>query len=167
MNNRTVGFAQKAKGAEFSSTDFRDTRDEHTAPEHWAAVRGFVDPLTATDRHDLIHKGMSTRLFLALVASFDRVTKEDVYLVAGISEKTAARRKDATLPREAADAAMALIEITSLAEDVLGSHDNAEQWLVTPALGLDNRRPIELLSTRGGAEMVKTLLIRMDYGVYA
>ena len=43
----------------------------------------------------------------------------------------------------------------------------AEQWLVTPALGLDGRKPIDLMSTRAGGEMVKAHLTRMDYGVYA
>jgi len=87
--------------------------------------------------------------------------------VIGISEKTAGRRKHEMLPREAADATLALIEITSLAERVLGSHAEAEQWLVTPALGLDGRKPIELIATRAGAEMVKAHLVRIDHGVYA
>jgi putative toxin-antitoxin system antitoxin component (TIGR02293 family) len=76
-------------------------------------------------------------------------------------------RKSETLPPEAADATLSLIEITTLAESVLGSLEDAEQWLVTPAIGLDGRKPIDLISTRAGAEMVKTHLIRMDYGVYA
>jgi putative toxin-antitoxin system antitoxin component (TIGR02293 family) len=56
---------------------------------------------------------------------------------------------------------------TSGAIDVLGSKDAAEHWLAAPAIGLDQRQPIDLLQSSEGAELVKTLLTRMDYGVYA
>ena len=35
------------------------------------------------------------------------------------------------------------------------------------AIGLDNRRPIDLLSSAAGAEAVENALTRMEYGVYA
>ena len=38
--------------------------------------------------------------------------------------------------------------------------------LSTPAVALDQRRPIELLSTAVGAELVEQLLTRIEYGVY-
>jgi len=50
---------------------------------------------------------------------------------------------------------------------VLGSQEAAERWLSTPAMALDRRRPIDLLQSSEGTELVKTLLTRMDYGVYA
>ena len=135
--------------------------------ESWATLRRCVDQLSPMLRHDLVRDGVSTNLLLALLGTFDRISKQEVYSVIGISEKTTSRRKDHILPREAADATLALIEITSLAENVLGSHAEAEQWLMTPAVGLDGRKPIDLIATRAGAEMVKTHLIRIDYGVYA
>lgn len=49
---------------------------------------------------------------------------------------------------------------------VLGSVKNAQLWLETPALGLDGAKPIDLLNSARGIEEVKTLIIRMDYGVY-
>ena len=51
--------------------------------------------------------------------------------------------------------------------DVLSSQEAAERWLSTPALGIDGRKPIDLLQSTEGTELVKTLLTRMDYGVYA
>ena len=135
--------------------------------DSWTTVRGSFDRLSPLLRHDLVNQGVSTSLLMALLATYNRVSKQEVYGVIGISEKTAGRRKHEMLPREAADATLALIEITSLAERVLGSHAEAEQWLVTPALGLDGRKPIELIATRAGAEMVKAHLVRIDHGVYA
>ena len=57
--------------------------------------------------------------------------------------------------------------VTGQAVEVLGSREAAERWLSTPAMGLDQRQPIELLQSSEGTDLVKTLLTRMDFGVYA
>lgn len=43
----------------------------------------------------------------------------------------------------------------------------AEQWLERPAIGLDQRRPIDLLGTPAGVELVEDYLERLEYGVCA
>ena len=48
----------------------------------------------------------------------------------------------------------------------LGSQEDAEQWLERPAIGLDQRRPIDLLATPAGVEIVEAFLTRLKYGVY-
>ncbi|WP_245314068.1 antitoxin Xre/MbcA/ParS toxin-binding domain-containing protein [Bradyrhizobium elkanii] len=53
------------------------------------------------------------------------------------------------------------------ATDVFGSQEEAEQWLERPAIGLDQRRPIDLLVTPAGVELVEQYLTRLAYGVYA
>lgn len=60
-----------------------------------------------------------------------------------------------------------LAEVLAKADEVLGSREDAEHWLAAPAIGLDARRPIDLMDTPQGAELVKTLLDRMAHGVYA
>jgi putative toxin-antitoxin system antitoxin component (TIGR02293 family) len=50
---------------------------------------------------------------------------------------------------------------------VLGSQEDAEQWLERPAIGLDQRRPIDLLATSAGTQIVEEFFQRLDYGVYA
>lgn len=57
--------------------------------------------------------------------------------------------------------------VRAMAEEVLGSAEAANEWLTTKAMGLEFRRPIDLVNTSPGAEAVKTLLQRMKYGVYA
>jgi putative toxin-antitoxin system antitoxin component (TIGR02293 family) len=47
---------------------------------------------------------------------------------------------------------------------VLGSEAAAVEWLQTPAIGLDQRRPIDVMLT--DPQLVHDLLVRMDYGVY-
>ena len=72
-----------------------------------------------------------------------------------------------TLDHNASDRALRLASVLNQATDVLGSQLAAEHWLSSPAIGLDRRIPIDLLQSSEGTAMVKTLLSRMEYGVYA
>ena len=59
-----------------------------------------------------------------------------------------------------------LVEILAKATAVLGSKEDAEQWLEKPTIGLDQRKPTDLLATPAGVEMVEDYLGRLEYGVY-
>lgn len=67
---------------------------------------------------------------------------------------------------EQIESAPKLVKILSKATEVFGDRQTAENWMVTPAIGLDQRRPVDLLATPAGTKLVEYLLIRMDYGVY-
>ena len=60
-----------------------------------------------------------------------------------------------------------LAEVLAKATAVFGSKQEAEQWLERPAMGLNQRKPIDLLATPAGVELVEDFLIRLEYGVYA
>ena len=49
---------------------------------------------------------------------------------------------------------------------MLGSQEEAEQWLKRPAIGLDRQRPIDLLTTPAGLKLVEDYLGRLEYDVY-
>jgi putative toxin-antitoxin system antitoxin component (TIGR02293 family) len=86
-----------------------------------------------------------------------------------MSLRTYQRRKDALakpLSQEQSGRTWKFAEILSKATDVFGSQQEAEQWLERPAIGLDQRRPIDLLATPAGVELVEEYLERMVYGVY-
>ena len=57
-------------------------------------------------------------------------------------------------------------EIVAQATKVFGTREAAERWLITPAMGLDRQKPIDLMATSTGAEQVKLFLVRLKYGVY-
>jgi hypothetical protein len=57
-------------------------------------------------------------------------------------------------------------EILSHATRVFGSQAEAGQWLGRPAIGLDQRMPIDLLRTHPGARLVAEYLTRIEHGVY-
>lgn len=131
----------------------------------WAELGSYVSTLNPVSRHTLVSKGVSTKMLYTLLDSFERISKSEIFAVVGFSSKTANRRKDAAMSLPVSDATLSLIEIKSLAESVLGSSAEAEEWLNKPALALDGYKPMALIATRAGAELVKDLLIRLDYGV--
>jgi putative toxin-antitoxin system antitoxin component (TIGR02293 family) len=59
-----------------------------------------------------------------------------------------------------------LAEILARATFVFGSKEEAEKWLVNPAIGLDQRKPIDLLATPAGVELVEDFLVRLEHSVH-
>jgi putative toxin-antitoxin system antitoxin component (TIGR02293 family) len=57
-------------------------------------------------------------------------------------------------------------EIVAKTIQVFGSQEEALAWLERPALGLEQRRPIDLLSATAGVKLVEDLLGPLEYGVY-
>jgi putative toxin-antitoxin system antitoxin component (TIGR02293 family) len=57
-------------------------------------------------------------------------------------------------------------DVIERATEILGSREAAENWFNSPQLGLGWNRPVDLLATPEGTEMVETLLGRIYFGVY-
>ena len=130
----------------------------------------FKESITGLRAHDLVTKGMSVADARGLLKSFTVIGQAQLYGVLGITPRTMQRRSASerkTLDQNASDRALRLMAVMGQASDVLGSREAAERWLSAPAMGLDQRVPIDLLASSEGTEMVKTLLERMEYGVYA
>lgn len=59
-----------------------------------------------------------------------------------------------------------LAELLAMATSVFGMETLAEAWMTEPAMGLGWRRPMDLLETAEGAEIVSVFLGRLKCGVY-
>jgi putative toxin-antitoxin system antitoxin component (TIGR02293 family) len=59
-----------------------------------------------------------------------------------------------------------LKKVHETAQRVLGTDELAKHWLTHPAMALDGKRPIDLLTTESGINTVKDLLIRLEYNIY-
>ncbi|MDB5786352.1 antitoxin Xre/MbcA/ParS toxin-binding domain-containing protein [Caballeronia mineralivorans] len=134
-----------------------------------ASVIRKVADMTPLQAHDIVTLGLPVTLAREMIDTYEFVGRDAVLQAIGISERTLQRGKDGDrlLDSNATDRLIRLASITERAIDVLGSKEAADQWLSAPAIGLDQRRPIDLLQSSEGADLVKTLLTRMDYGVYA
>ncbi|MHA7775027.1 type II RES/Xre toxin-antitoxin system antitoxin [Roseibium sp. M-1] len=123
------------------------------------------------DAHDVIVQGIPAKSLLHLVEGVRVLSTGDVLNKAiGISLRTLQRRKsDAkqkVLSTEQSSRAWRFAEIIAQATEIMGSQEAAEAWILEPAIGLNNRRPIDLLASAAGAEAVETYLTRLEYGVY-
>lgn len=125
---------------------------------------------TEMQAHEAVEKGLPSAALHHLVGHL-AVIDVDTSLEKGIglSRRTYQRTKETPkrlLSTDQSGRMWRFAHVLALATDVLGSQQAAEEWLATPAPALNQRRPIDLLSTPAGAEMVESLLRRIDYGVY-
>lgn len=133
----------------------------------WDAIVALTLLPSGVERHNLVLQGLSTQILKNALETFQLVPEARLLHAIGLSSKTLGRREETRLGPRHSDAAMALIEVTEMADRVLGSRSLAENWLTEPALALDGQRPLDLISSTPGIEAVKDLLTRMEYGVYA
>lgn len=127
---------------------------------------------TTLEAHDLLMTGLPAPALVHLtdhVAFLGLDTALDKAI--GISVRTLQRRKkDAgavLLSVDQSNRTWKFAEILGRATDIFGSRPEAEAWMNTPATGLGQRKPIDLLATAVGVEAVEDYLTRIDYGVYA
>lgn len=84
---------------------------------------------------------------------------------ASVSGIFAGRQHD-VMTASVAKLAIAYRDVVAKAAEVFGTMELAEAWMSKPAIGLDGLRPVDLLSTPEGAELVKDFLGRLEYNVY-
>lgn len=125
---------------------------------------------SALDAHEMLLQGLPGEALRHLIDSLVFLgTTTSLEKAVGMSLRTFQRRKDAPakpLSRDQSARTWKFAEILAKATELLGSQDEAEQWLERPAIGLDQRRPIDLLETPAGVELVEDFLRRLEYGVY-
>ncbi len=122
------------------------------------------------DAHEMLLQGLPVKALYHLVDSLVilKITAS-LEKAVGMSLRTFQRRRNAPakpLSREQSGRTWKFVEILARATEVLGSQEEAEQWLERPAIGLDQRRPIDLLATPAGVELVENFLRRLEHGVY-
>ncbi|PTS88477.1 antitoxin [Sphingomonas sp. HMWF008] len=121
--------------------------------------------------HELILGGFPALALTTLVRQVDLLKRPEFFERAvGVSVRTLQRRKGEAVPRtlspELSGRAWKFAEILAKATEIFGSQEEAERWLERPALGLNNNRPIDLLSTLAGVELVEAHIERIEYGAY-
>jgi putative toxin-antitoxin system antitoxin component (TIGR02293 family) len=87
----------------------------------------------------------------------------------GMSIRTYQRRREESekpLSPEQSCRVWQFAEILVQAVAVFGAQADAEDWLLQPAMGLNRRRPIDLLASPSGVALLEDFLGRLEYGVY-
>lgn len=127
-------------------------------------------PQNRIEAHEMLLRGLPAKALTSFVEKFVTLNWDAALEKAvGMSLRTYQRHvaaDDKPLSPEQTARTWKLAEIVAKATEVFGSREQAELWLTQPAIGLNQRRPIDLLATPAGVELVETFLERIDYGVY-
>jgi putative toxin-antitoxin system antitoxin component (TIGR02293 family) len=121
------------------------------------------------DAHELLHRGLPRGALTKLVDNLLVIHADEASEAIGVSLRTLQRHKSAPaapLDVQQSGRVWKFAEILARTTRVLGSQDEAEQWLRRPAIGLDQERPIDLLTTPAGVKLVEDYLGRLEYDVY-
>lgn len=123
------------------------------------------------DAHDLISDGLPAAALLHLAGEAPDLLRGTSFKEAtGISIRSLRRRKSdanrTSVSREHGDRAWCLASVLAQAAEALGSLETAGAWLLEPAIGLGNRRPVDLLASSAGVRAIRHHLTRVEYGVY-
>jgi putative toxin-antitoxin system antitoxin component (TIGR02293 family) len=121
------------------------------------------------DVHELLHRGLPRGALSKLIGNLHVIQVDEATEALGMSLRTLQRHKNtpaAHLDVQQSGRAWKFAEILAKATRVLGSQDEAEQWLERRAIGLDQKRPIDLLTTPAGVKLVEDYLGRLEYDVY-
>lgn len=133
-------------------------------------AKGFgSEPYSAQEVHNAILKGIPFASLLRLLRTFPALKRSDVGAALGINGRTLGRHENAPMrimPVQLASLTWRFAEVLALAMHIMGTAESAQRWMVRPAAGLDGRRPIDMLRTVQGAEVVEDFLMRLEYGVY-
>jgi putative toxin-antitoxin system antitoxin component (TIGR02293 family) len=144
VSSRARRTSQKLGGKRLLGVDVRSEADLLAVVEH----RLPLDALSA-----LVEEGLSPEETARLI----------------IPRRTLSHRKARKQPLSQAESerAVRVASIIALAEDTFADRDKAHVWLRRPTTVLGNKRPIDLLATEIGAQMVEQLLFRIAHGIAA
>ena len=119
--------------------------------------------------HEAVEKGIPGSALTHLLSQVAVLEPAAVYKAVGVSLRTAQRRNlkpQQALSIEQGGRAWKFAEILAKAAQVFGDQAAGERWLATAAPSLDQRKPIDMLTTPVGTGMVEQLLGRIERGVY-
>ncbi|MDA3951269.1 MAG: DUF2384 domain-containing protein [Spirochaeta sp.] len=119
------------------------------------------------DLYELGKIGIPKRSLLYLVGSIN-VPMRVISQILHVTERTIQRKKDQDRLNEAvSEQIIQIAEVYSRGSEVFDSAEDFQSWVNTGNRALGNRKPIELLSSRYGAQMVLDELGRIEHGIFA
>lgn len=96
------------------------------------------------------------------------VSAEDLAKAVGIPVRTLARRRrEGRLQKNESDRLVRIQRLFDRAIDVMGTEEDAANWLNHPQRGLGGEKPLDLADTEPGAREVENLLGRIEEGVFS
>ena len=122
---------------------------------------------TTHDWIKIVRRGLPAMAIEALARTV-QLTQAELGATLAIPERTLLRRKkEGTLSTEESAKLVRVARVMHRAIEVFEDRAAALDWLKEPNHALDHARPLSLLDTDLGAEMVLDTLGRIEHGVFA
>jgi putative toxin-antitoxin system antitoxin component (TIGR02293 family) len=124
--------------------------------------------VSAVQLHELIRGGIPFSVIPHLLAT-TTLRRDELLEAIGLNLRTMQRYqagRKIKLNEDKSDRTWRFSALLAKAAEVFGTREEAEESLNKPALTLENKRPIELLSTTVGAQCVECLLAQMEHDVH-
>jgi putative toxin-antitoxin system antitoxin component (TIGR02293 family) len=119
---------------------------------------------SGNDLVDLVHKGLPSAS-ASFVLKKGVLSKAEFYKLIA-SDRTFARRlQEKKLSSNESDKLTRFIRVRAFAIDVFGDEKEADLWLREKNLLLNNNRPLDLLDTDSGSQLVENVLGRIAHGI--
>lgn len=113
----------------------------------------------------LSRKGLTFKNLQAIL-HYTALTMKDIAKIISLSERQLQRYRDEQLLRtDISVQLLQILELYSIGYEVLGSKEKFKSWMTQPNLALGSLRPIELLDTSFGIQMIQEELGRIEHGV--
>jgi len=115
----------------------------------------------------LVRKGISKKSILKLSELLSLSVKDFAKLLP-VTERTIQRyHANKRFKRDISEHIILIAEVVVKGLDVFPNQERLKKWLTAPNKSFDNTKPIELLDTSFGAQLVIDELGRIEYGVYS
>jgi putative toxin-antitoxin system antitoxin component (TIGR02293 family) len=123
-----------------------------------------------TEQHEMretLRNGLPFAALEAFVKAMG-IPTTTVTRVLGLAPRTLARRKaQHAFNAVESDRLYRLARVVLMAVQVLGSPEQARQWLARPNRALGGETPLSLLDTDLGARQVEAVLGRIEHGIFS
>lgn len=119
------------------------------------------------DLYEISRIGLPKKALLHLVSNLNLSIRAMATLL-NITERTIQRKSDLELLDIAtSEQILQIAEVFSRGSDVFGSLTNFQDWMQAENVSLGGKRPIELLPSRYGIQMVLDVIGRIEQGVFS
>jgi putative toxin-antitoxin system antitoxin component (TIGR02293 family) len=119
------------------------------------------------DLYEISKKGLPKKALVHLIHNLGFTVKFMASLI-NITERTIQRKNDIELlDKVTSEQVLQIADIYSKGTHIFESSENFSTWITIENKALNNKKPIELLSSRYGAQMVLDELGKIEYGIIA
>jgi len=122
---------------------------------------------TEMDLYETSRIGLPKMAFLHLVSNLN-VTVRSMTQLLNIAERTLQRKGDQELlDISTSEQILQIAEVFSRGNDVFESSENFQNWMNSENMSLGGKKPIDLLPSRYGAQMILDVIGRIEHGVFS